>query len=262
MFQHFKKSIPIFLAILFGAGIIFFSINGGSIFGDKVSFGTNDDVPTQNDSWKGSLKIVPQDSATKLFSVKGPEIGATTTTSLVAHELVVDYATAQINKGVTPLSDTEAEALAQVLSEKVSANDAVKQYTEKDFILVTTSTSTLETYRKETTAILNAFAQKNNVDELPLVYLTIYSEDPSKLAPLTTNIVNLQKLVKDLVALKVPSSMLTFHLSLVQGYTNILSGVIDMQQVLVDSVRGMRGIAKYVNGAGLIDSAIATLQVK
>ncbi len=259
---QFKKIIPIFLAVLFGAGIIFFSINGGAIFGDKDSFNTKDEVPEQNDSWKGSLQIVPQDSATKLFSTKRSEIGATTTTSLVVHEMLVDYATAQINKGDTSFSPAETEALAKVLSKKVSTDDVVKQYTEKDFVLTTTSTSTLEIYRKEATAVLNAFAQKNNVDEMYLVNLAIYNEDPSKLTQLTKNITDLQKLVSELLALKVPDKVSVFHLFLVQGYANILSGVIDMQQVLDDPVRGTRGIAKYVNGVGLIDSAIATLQVK
>ncbi len=264
MSPQLKKIIPIFLAVFFGAGIIFFSVNGGGFFGGKVSFDTKDGESAQNDSWKGSLKIVPQNSPSKLLGARDLETRtvATTTTSLLAYEMLYDYASAQLERGDTPLSDIEAEALAQVLSEKVSSSDAIKQYTDKDFVLVTTSTSTLETYRKEATAILNSFAQQKGADELYLVNLAIYSKDPSKLAPLTTNISNLQKLLKGLLALKVPNQASVFHVSLVQGYANILSGVIDMQQILDDPVRGMRGLAKYINGAGLIDSAIATLQIK
>ncbi len=260
MLQQFKKFIPIFLAVLFGTGIIFFSINGGSIFGEKVSLDTNGDMSPQDDSWKGSLKIVPQDSATKLLGSKSGGVEATTTTSFLARELLIGYTTAQINKGDTPLSNAETEALAQMLSEKAKAGDPVKQYTEKDFVVVKTSTSTLEIYKKEFTATLNAFAQKNSVDELYVIALAMDNRDPSKLAPLATNITNLQKLVTGLLALKVPGSMLSFHISLVQGYANILSGVVDMQQIIIDPIRGMRGIAKYNNGFGLIDKAIAMLQ--
>ncbi len=252
-----KKFIPIFIAMIFGAGIIFFSINGWPLFGDKVS----SDTKEQNDLWKGSLSIVPQDSATKLLNSKGAGAGATTTTDFLARELFSDFAYAQMDKGNTALSKSELKTLADILSEKISASDVIKQYTEKDFVVVTTSTSTLEIYKKEVAATLNAFAQKKNVDEMYLVNQALYNKDPSKLALLTANISDLQKLVKDLEVLKVPDKVLVFHIPLVQGYANILSGVIDMQQILDDPARGMRGIAKYLNGVELINGVITKLQV-
>ncbi len=249
---QFKKFNKTFLAVLFGAGIIFFSLTDWSLFGGKVSPNTKDGTSARDDSR----------SATKLLGSKGGEIATTTTTSFLARQLLTDYTTAQINKGVEPLSNSETEALAQMLSKKTKAGDTVKQYTEKDLVVVKASASTLETYKKEMTATLNIFTQKNDVDELSVVALAMDTKDQSKLAPLSTNIINLEKLVKDLLVLKVPSSVLSFHISMVQGYTNILSGVVDMQQIIVDPVRGLRGIAKYNNGMGLIDRAIVLLKTK
>lgn len=264
MSKQLKKIAIIFFALLFGAGIIFFSINGGALFGEKISFEKKDGVYVGDDSWKNSLKVVSPGAAEKVLGAGAESVTdlpkATTTTELIARELVVRYAKAQISKGGTPLDSTEMEAITRTLSEKTGSSDDIKEYSENDFVLVTTSTSTIETYKKELTAVLNAFGKKKIENELSIVAAAVYSKDSSKLAPLAGNIANIQKFIKDLLALNVPRSVATFHISMVQGYANILSGVIDMQQAMDDPIRGMRGVAKYNNGLGLIDKAVAMLR--
>ena len=262
MSPELKKLVPIFLSILFGAGIIFFSIKSGALFGGANSFGLKDGASAQNNPADGSLKIVPPTSPQKLLGAEAGSPDATTTTSLLARELLVSYTNAQINKGNAPLDSTDTDAITQTLSEKARSGDEVKQYSAKDFIVVKTSTSTLETYKKEMSAVLKAFTQKGGNDELFIVATAVDNNDSSKLASLAINIANLQKLVNDLLALKVPSSVLTFHLYMTQGYATMMSGVVDMQQIIDDPVRGMRGIAKYNNGAGLLDKALGMLKTK
>ena len=56
--------------------------------------------------------------------------------------------------------------------------------------------------------------------------------------------------------------MTVFHVALIQSYATALSGVIDMQQIVNDPVRGLRGIAKYKSGLALMDKAMSMLQIK
>lgn len=266
MSWQLKKIVPIFFAVIVGAGIIFVAFNSNTLFGGKVSTEHANDITAQNGAWADSLKIIPQSSTEKPLGVSKSTVAMnevpTTTTGFIAQELLAGYATAQAGKGSASLSNAEAAAIAQSLSDKAHSVSDVKQYSEKDLLMVTTSTSTIEAYKKDMTAAFNAFTEKTPANELAIVAAAVDNKDASKLAPLAVNVANLQKLVNNLLAVHTPSSMVLFHLSLVQGYATMLSGVIDMQQIIADPLRGMRGIAKYNNGLGLIDKAVAMLNIK
>lgn len=252
-----KKITTITFAILFGVAIVIFSLSG-----DRVSWlspTAYSSPATTNSDWRDTLVVVPSRTPTSLLGTEYTRSGATTTTNFIANEFAANYALAQVNKGAIPLGDTDIQGIIQTLSDKAKSVDTIKQYGEQDLLLVSAATSTIAAYKKEVMDALMVFAQKNKTNELLLVAQAVDERDQAKLGLLSFNITNYQSLVDALLAISVPRTVSAFHLSLVQGHANMLAGIVDMKEIITDPVRGMRGVAKYNNGAKLIDTAIAML---
>lgn len=257
MVFKYKKIFLLGFATLFGIGIILFAWKGSSLVGTDVSFESTATKSSSRESiWEDSLKVIPQNSFSRLFGAssgnkdisQGEE--ATTTTDFLGRELLTSYALLQKSTG-KPLTDVETQGIAGIIADKVMSNDT-KQYTEKDIVIVPSNEKASTVYVQEISRALNLFAQKNTAKELVVVSEAIDSNDASKLAPLTTTVSNLNQLIKTLLAVKTPREAVTMHLYLIQSYATILSGIIDMQQIITDPALGMRGIAKYKNGMNAI----------
>lgn len=258
MSSQLKKIVTITLAMLFGVAIVFFARSGNKVFWS----GTDADQSVADNKWRDTLTVVPSRTPVALLGAEYAQSGATTTTDFIASQFIANYARTQVSKGAVPLEDADIQNIVQTLSEKARAVDALKQYGEQDLTVVSTSTSTIATYKKEITEDLAVFAKKNKTGELAIIAQAVDSKNASVLSLLADNIANYQSLVERILAVPVPRTVLAFHLSLLQGYANMLAGIVDMQEIIADPVRGMRGLAKYNNGAKLIDTAITMLRAQ
>ncbi len=248
-----QKKIPILLAILFGIGIIFFSIKGGSFFNSKTSF--NADGSPSDNSWLDSLKVIPQNSTSTLSSgARGGFSNSTTTaTDIFARYTLTSAMLYQTTSGGTePISDEDAQAVADNIAKSASDQNPVKQYSRSDIVIVPTSTASFDAYRKELAVALNVFAKENTVSELQVVAKATEAKDPQKLALLDASITSYRKLISSLVAIKTPEVMANIYVLMIQGYALILSGVEDMKQTFSDPARGLNGVTKYSAGVNII----------
>ena len=260
MVLKYKKFFLLSLATLFGIGIILFAWKGSSLINANISAEVKTTNTLSNESiWKDSLKVIPQDSFSRLFGTssgnKDVSSGeyASTATDLLGRELLTSYALVQKSIG-KPMTDTETQGIAGALADKVMANDT-KQYTEKDIAIVPSSETASAEYVKGISQALTLFSRKNTIKELLVVAEAMDANDASRLAPLATTVTNLKQLIASLLLIKTPPEAVTLHLYLIQSYATILSGVIDMQSIIADPALGMRGINKYKSGM----DAIATL---
>lgn len=248
-----RKLLSITIAILLGAGIIFFALKTVSFNGGTATFEA--ESADHNGSWRDALKVIPQDSLTRL---RGSSVGsssstaATTTTDLLGRELLTSYALAQKSIGKTPMTTADATAISNILAGKVMSDVSLKEYSEKDLWIVPTNNSSLSTYQKELATIFDSFSRKNTVNELKVVYEAVEKRDAAILAPLASTEKKLQALIDTLLKMKVPQSTTVLHLFFLQNYTLILSGVADMRSIVEDPVLGMRGVAKYRQGMNTI----------
>lgn len=251
-----RKLLSLILAILLGAGIIFFAWRTVSFQGSTTASGeTETDVLTDNGSWRDALKVIPQNSLTRLLGANAGSASstmATTTTALLGRELLMSYALAQKSIGDTPMTDADAQVIADILAGKVMKDTTVKTYTEKELTLVAVNTASLNTYQKALVAAFDKFSNKNTANELKIVLEAVQQRDAAKLAPLANTVKNLQTLLNTLRAMKVPRDVATLHIFFLDNYTLILSGVTDMQKIVDDPVLGIRGVAKYREGMNAI----------
>lgn len=253
-----QKFLSVLFAVLLGAGIIFFAWRTVSYTG-KTSYenGAGGDM-LANDSWRDALKVIPQDSLTRLVSAQMRTAGAvdfaTTSTDVLARELLTSYALAQKSIGATPMSEADTQTISDLLSGKMMADTTLKQYTNKDLIIVQMSTSTFAVYVDKVSRASLEFSHKNTIKELTVVAQAIESKDAQKLAPLKGLVNNLTAYIKSLLAIPVPQEVAPFHLFLIQNHALVLSGIEDMQRIISDPARGLRGMAKYQKGMNMLTS--------
>ncbi len=265
MSEKLKKVIPILLAVLLGAGIIFFAIKGDSLFGTKTSF--NADGSPSGNSWIDSLKVVSQNSTSKLLGGGMgtlPNSNATTTTDILARDALASAMLYQTTDGASAtISNEDAEAVAKNIADNVSLLNPVKRYSRSDITIVPTSTTSFNAYKNELAKALNVFAKEHTMSELLIVAKATDSKDPKKLSPLNTAVQNYKNLITSLLIIKTPEIMVGIHILMIQGYATILSGIEDMQQTFTDPARGMSGITKYQAGMNIllvVSDAFAKMQ--
>lgn len=236
-----KKIFSIIFAALAGIGIVFLAWDSSH---KKDSL--NNTVSSENERGR-FLQIVPQDTTTKANSGKSSRVApATTTTNFIAQKLIPEYLS---TRGLTEsvMSEKDAEIFAENLL-KESLGSSLKQYAEKDFVVIETSAEATESYKIKMAKTLETLFLKNSFDELLAVAHTLDSHDEAKLAPLADAISRYQTFITSLLSVKVPREHLDSHIYLTQSFATILSGTEDMQKMMSDPIRGLQGIETYKKG--------------
>lgn len=241
MKPQFKKLFSIILALLVGVGVILFAW-GGEIF-NRVDISTGQ---TSNE-WKDVLQIIPQGSSKTLSAQRGTtkSEAATTTTDLLARSLLVNYALLQKNSATTTLSNTDAQALAQTLANKVVIPQGTT-YSLKDLSVSGDNSNTaLTAYSKKVSEVMQSFTSSRATNELTLVASALTTKDERKLDGLSSIATNYATLNKNLLAIKTPSGVAHLHLRLVQSYANIAATIPVMQKIFIDPVQGLAALAQH-----------------
>ncbi|MFA5997189.1 MAG: hypothetical protein WC791_01725 [Candidatus Paceibacterota bacterium] len=251
MILQYKKTLSILFAVLVGIGIVFFAWKSTSVtYVDKL--GTAADR-----GWKDSLSVVPQTSSSTTFgsskkSNDPASAEATSTTALMAQKLLSSYAAFQTGMSTTTMSDEDVSLLAQNLLDTTPAAITTKVYSEKDLVVIETSTSAVTQYKKSMLEAINTLFSEDIFEELTVVNKAISAGDATLLNPLSKSISVYQKFINTLLSIKVPRSEISLHLYMIESYATILSGVIDLKSIINDPVVGMRGIAKYNSGLSMV----------
>jgi hypothetical protein len=242
MDEQFKKLFSIVLALLVGVGIILFAWKGSSLFSTNVS---ND---TTSNMWKDALQVIPQWSSSKTLGLKqsgAKSEASTTTTDTLARNLLVDYAMVQRNMSTTTLSDTDAQALAQMLINKIEVPHGAT-YSLKDLVVSSdNSDAAFTAYSKKVSDVMRSFTSAHTASELALVAEALSTQDAKKLGGLGPIALQYASLNKNLLAIKTPSAVAPMHLRLVQSYANIEATIIAMQKMFTDPVQGLVALTQY-----------------
>lgn len=246
MDKRFKKIFSVLVAVLVGASIIFFAWKAGVVnYSEEIS-------SVDNTGWKDSLSVVPQTDLLKTLSAynKEGEINtATTTTDIVARELLINYALVQgTNMSTTTLSDYDARVIAQTAIDKIEIPNA-KQYAEKNLnISANNSPEAITAYVKEINDLIRAFNLSQNGDDISVVFAVPTSEiDIKRTQKISQTVSQYQKLITDLLLVRVPSALARPHLLLVQKYANIQATLKPMSEIFTDPLKGLVALSNYRN---------------
>ncbi len=237
-----KKILTVAIAIVIGFVVVFFAWRGSVLQKNNVSF-----EPTiEGSGWKDSLLVVPMASSSKVLGeAQKNSAVATTTTNLVARELLVNYAVLQQSTGTTTLSDADAQALAQTVAQKIELPQGA-QYSTKNLTISNDNTdSAFTTYAKKVGGAIQNFSSSHKINELVLVADAIKTKDSKKLEGLSSIISSYRDLQKKLLSIPTPSTIAPLHLHLLQSYANIEVSIMGMQKMISDPVVGLASLDQY-----------------
>lgn len=262
--KQLKKLFLIFLALSLGAVIIVVAIKGGSIFGMDVSFTAPNEADT---SWKSALSIIPGDKSFARVEkgnvkMENPSLSATSTTGIISQKILLEYAAIQKRTGNTEISDSDAAAIAAKLTQDIKLPQKTEYKLSNLNISEDNSALAGETYKEALTALINKMIEENNKDlargedALSVVTMASETQNSSILEKLNPIIARHQTLIKNLLALKTPSSVAGPHLHLLQSYEDLRVAMIGLQKLITDPIIGLTAITEYQNGIGALFTAV------
>lgn len=241
MDRQFKKIFSVLIATLVGAGIIFFTWRGVSTTYTETSASGNE--------WEKSLAVVPQPSTLKTISAARSALGendATTTSDILARELLANYALVQKgNMSTTTLSEAETMAIAQTAISKIDLPQA-KQYTVDDLLLSSDNSSTaIDRYMEEVGALVQTFTLSQTRNDIEVAFVKPGINDTKRQVGIQANIAHYEKLVKGLLSTKTPALLKVPHLDLIQKYANLQASIKPMAEIYTDPLKGLAALATY-----------------
>lgn len=243
MDQQVKKIFSVALSLLVGLGIIFFAWKGGVPTSNKFSL----DPAAGGTSWKDSLSVVPQASSTETLGVArgSTSVLATTTSDIIAREMLTNYALLARSNATTTLSDAEVQTLAQGLVEKVGIIQG-KQYAAKDLkVSLDNSPAALATYSNEVVRIINILVASRTKGDLEVAFMDPRVDAAAKRTALEQNAAHYEKLIRGLLNTKTPYGIAPLHLHLIQIYSDIETSVGVLADVYTDPIKGLAALGQY-----------------
>lgn len=178
----------------------------------------------------------------------------TTRTGMLASALAYELIT----------GDSTSEEVLQKLSGDLNQESIDEQYTESDIKISTDNgQEAWRHYGNQVAIIANAYPlPEGTPNELDTLHQAFLRNDPSSLAKLEPSIAAYDAMVKDMLALSVPSSLTKEHLSLINVYVALHNDLKAFRQAYEDSLPAVLRFRRYPADAGALYTAISNLYVK
>jgi hypothetical protein len=210
--------------------------------------------PSQTTSldWKKALEdIQAQNPQSRLPSAPSEEVvqnllGAATSenvTDTVARTLFVNLSTAKAQGlgGDIPTQD----ALIADAAAKISQDRGKAVYTNADLNIITDSKAAQKAYGNAFIQTVRAHPTADMSRTLYVIGIAVDYKNSSSLKELKTIGNAYAALARDLAELEVPSTLVPFHLSVVNNLSRMAATYGDMEMILVDPLLGLGGFKLY-----------------
>lgn len=253
-------------AVIVGALVV----SGGLVFGaqyitkrpEGTSLSPGGQVITDN--WQQTLDQIQANSGVSLpqtpsdQSVADLVAGAKSSnlTDSVAHTLLIKLADAKA-QGLGNDMPTQDVLVAQALAQAGQASSTV--YTAADVTTVAQTKDSLHTYGNAFMTINAAHQDANASVVLASVGYGLDYNDPKQLTKLPAAAADYQSLARALARLPVPKTLSPLHLQVVNDLSAMSSAVLDMDAVLTDPLRGLRGLQEFNSLADEANRVLTTL---
>lgn len=238
--------LHIILSILAGTLFIFLAWHSNKTPEDATTltadtFITPTVVPTTNSSNPSNQKIFLKDRS----SAPEEPFASTTVTSLVAKDLLVAYGVLQEQTKGAPVTDDQAAAVANEVIKGIKLPEG-KRYTLSNLkISNDDSNSAITAYEETATKIITDAQKTKPANEYILLIDILKKNTPERSSEFAPIIKNYDLLINGLLAVKVPSSVASLHLRLIQSYSNMQNLTKIMSQLPTDPIAAIATIPAF-----------------
>ena len=255
MNQQSKKIFSIFLAVLLSIGIIYFALNKNLLSAaphksaNPVVNPTNTLQVVSNGQSSVTLPTTPSLAVASDSSIPSDAPLGTTTTDLLARQLITNYAAFVQSTGTTTLSDADAASQAQVLANSIPISYG-KRYQVADLNITNDNSRTaIIAYTAAMTKLISNFVTSQTNGDLQVALEDPGANGAQRIFKLEQNIGHYETLIKGVLAVSTPSSLAAIHLQIVQDYSDMQNGLKIMEGIFDDPVKGLTGFKQYQEAA-------------
>ncbi len=164
-------------------------------------------------------------------------------TDTIARTLLVNLANAK-TQGLGDDIPTQNQLITTAV-EQASIGQAATEYTLRDLIIVADSPATLRAYGNALATTHSPNAANDIRDTFVAIDNATAQNNPDLLAPLKKVAKDYQTMEQLLLAVPVPQTLAPFHLQLINNFSKIANTYPDMENLIVDPVRGLNAIQQY-----------------
>jgi hypothetical protein len=158
--------------------------------------------------------------------------------------------------GEKEIAEGELDRLTERVAEEVQ-NEEIDLYTNSDVRVITNADfDDLDDYFEDMTTLVTEYYAETNMEDELLIFAEASSDgEPteSELQELVVIASDYESLAAELIDLRVPASLTTLHLDMVNNYVRLGNATLNMSALQTDPVRSMVGLEGYQN---LIDEQL------
>lgn len=167
-------------------------------------------------------------------------------TDAFVKEIMSTY-TKMAQKGTANKQEIETlnKQLLQEITAKTSQSD-IPAYTTNDLNISKTNSEKQISIYKENLKTISIKYSKMGKNVVDIVNDALKTKNEEELSELKNSIEVYNKLIKELLAMSVPSTISQIHLNIINAYQSIVNSAKNMQLVLKDPVVGLAGILQYI----------------
>jgi len=157
------------------------------------------------------------------------------------------------------LDETSIQSVSEALGQSIESIPIDDVYQYKMLTITSDSLASNTAYQDAVGALILKYESENIGDEITLLAQGVGGKDPQAMASTESIAVAYRSFGKELMAIPVPKSLATTHLSLANNYEKTGQTVESLTQMLSDPIIGMRTIINYKNYSDALVSDLAKI---
>lgn len=264
------RTAVIFLICALAIGGVAFYVYGGD--SEDISLSSSDTSPllaaaaqnatgtiASNADWKKQFLGSATSSAFKTTGAKSAAPAKEkplTATDQLSRDFFTKYAELH-QANLTGDAGAVTTVMDQVAVQTATSLPVPKVYSEKD-IRVSQSAASIDAYKNEIKSISNDFGAQ--LDEAAIAADAFETGDMTKLAQIDPIIKQHQSLISRLLAIPVPSSLVKYHVDLLNGMSLVLYSTQAFRHIDTDALRGFAAVRENAVGFQQITTAFSSIQ--
>lgn len=143
------------------------------------------------------------------------------------------------------LDDTALKAVSDTVGEKIVATPLKDVYTNSSITTIKNNPENTDKYYNDVVTIMGNYDDSDMGKELTFVSVALSHNDKGALAQAAEIAKDYRNIAKDMSKIKVPNSLSSIHLSMINNYEKVAQSIESMSGMLENPIEGMKAIINY-----------------
>lgn len=187
-------------------------------------------------------------SKKKTLMEKG-EISSSDNNSITDNDILSQgfFATIVSLQQTGQLNEESMKSVSEIIGKNIEAKPIDDVYDNSMLVIQSDSTMTNDIYREKLSELVKKYTDANIGSEITFIIQGLSNNDPQALYAAKTVGEAYQSFGRELIKIPVPRGLALTHLSAANNYEKVGQTILDLTQILSDSLIGMKSLINYKN---------------